>query len=380
MKVHPQAVKLEFLPPDRFAHAFHPAAGERPALRALTVIPGQADSGRIRDVPEPPERDGPILVETVAVGVCGTDREILAGHYGEAPEGEGHLILGHESIGRVREAPPGSGLSPGDWVTGIVRRPDPVPCPNCAAGEWDMCRNGLFTERGIKGRHGFASQRFRIEPGFAVRVDPALGQLGVLLEPASIVAKAWDHIERIGRRAHWEPRRVLVTGAGPIGLLAALLGMQRGLEVHLFDRNEKGIKPELAAGLGAFYHTGAIETDCPRADVVIEATGAPQIVVDAIRHNCPHSIVCLTGISSGGRAIELDVGGLSTKLVLENDAVFGSVNANRSHFEAAAAALAGADRRWLGRLITRRLPLDRWNEMTERDSSRDVKTILDFAA
>jgi threonine dehydrogenase-like Zn-dependent dehydrogenase len=332
------------------------------------------------EIPDPPLEDGSILVETAAVGVCGTDGEILSGQYGEAPEGEERLVLGHESIGRVREAPPGCGLSPGDWVAGIVRRPDPVPCSSCAAGEWDMCRNGLFTERGIKGRHGFASQRFRIEPEFAVRVDPALGAIGVLLEPASIVAKAWEHIEHIGSRAHWAPRRVLVTGAGPIGFLAALFGKQRGLEVHLFDRNKKGVKPELAYALGAAYHTGSIETDCPRADVVIEATGAPPVVMDAMRHNARHAIVCLTGISSGGREFSLDVGGLSTKLVLENDVVFGSVNANRRHFEAAAAALAGADRRWLEGLITRRLPLDRWSEMMERDSTRDVKTILDFAA
>src|SRR5918911_5447100 len=174
-------------------------------MRAVTVIPGAAGSARLDDVPEPGPELGSVLVESLAVGVCGTDNEITGGLYGWAPPGRERLILGHESLGRVLEAPAGSGLAPGDLVVGIVRRPDPVPCASCAAGEWDMCRNGRYTERGIKERDGYGSERFRIRPEFAVKVDPALGRLGVLLEPASVVAKAWEHIERIGSRARWVP-------------------------------------------------------------------------------------------------------------------------------------------------------------------------------
>jgi len=170
-------------------------------MRAITVSPGTAYSARLEEVPEPPESDGPVLVRTLALGVCGTDREILEGRYGFAPPGQQRLILGHESLGAVEAAPEGCGLAPGDLVVGIVRRPDPVPCVACAAGEWDMCRNGRYTERGIKERHGYGAERFRIEPEFAIKIDPALGILGVLLEPASILAKAWDHAERIGHRA-----------------------------------------------------------------------------------------------------------------------------------------------------------------------------------
>src|SRR5262249_38684670 len=163
---------------------------------------------------------------------CGTDREIIAGHYGDPPTGANRLILGHESLGRVEEAPRGSDFSPGDLVVGIVRRPDPIPCPACAAGDWDMCHNGRDTERGIKARHGYGADYFRVEPEYAIKLDPRLGWLGVLLEPSSILAKAWDHIERIGARARgWKPKTLLVTGAGPIGLLAALMGAQRDLEV-----------------------------------------------------------------------------------------------------------------------------------------------------
>src|SRR5262245_37293295 len=214
-------------------------------MRAITLTPGKKNSARLEDIPEPSDRDGAVLVRTLALGVCGTDRDIVAAEYGEAPPGRDRLVLGHESLGVVEHVANGT-LQPGDHVVGIVRRPDPVPCPACAVGEWDMCRNGRYTERGIKARDGFGSERFRIEPEFAVKVDASLGLLAVLLEPTSIVARAWDHIDRIGRRARWwQPQRVFVTGAGPIGLLAALMGVQRGLDVHVFDRNTDGPKPTL---------------------------------------------------------------------------------------------------------------------------------------
>src|SRR3954466_7689792 len=170
-------------------------------MQALTVQPGVSGSATVRDVPEPPEADGPVLVDGLAMGVCGTDIEISAGEYGVAPPGEDHLILGHESLGRVREAPPDSGLTTGDLVVGIVRRPDPVPCANCAVGEWDMCRNGRYTERGIKALHGYASERYRVHPEFAVGLEPDLDRVGMLLEPTTVVAKAWEHLEKIGHRA-----------------------------------------------------------------------------------------------------------------------------------------------------------------------------------
>jgi threonine dehydrogenase-like Zn-dependent dehydrogenase len=346
-------------------------------VQALTVTPGVKDSAAVRDMPEPPESDGPVLVETLAVGVCGTDREIVAGEYGEAPPGEEHLVLGHESLGRVAEAPDGGELAPGDLVVGIVRRPDPVPCANCAVGEWDMCRNGRYTERGIKGRHGYGSERYRIHPEFAVRVDPHLERVGVLLEPTTVVAKAWEHVEAIGRRAAWSPRKVLVTGAGPVGLLAALLGVQRGLEVRVLDRVTDGPKPRLVADLGASYHTDMAEVDAD-SDIILECTGVPQLVVDAMARNAHNAVVCLTGVSPTGRSLSVDVGALNRDLVLENDVVFGSVNANRRHYEQGARALAQADPAWLERLITRRVGLADHAAALERRPG-DVKVVLDLA-
>jgi len=345
-------------------------------MRALTVEPMKANSARLDDVPEPPESDGPVLVATLDIGVCGTDAEIVSGAYGWAPPGRDRLVLGHESLGRVLEAPAGAPVAKGDLVVGIVRRPDPVPCANCAVGEWDFCRNGQYTERGIKAHDGYCSERYRITPEFAVRIDPELGTLGVLLEPTTILAKAWEQVERIGSRAHWEPQTVLVTGAGPIGLLAALLGVQRGLDVHVLDQVTTGPKPDLVRDLGATYHTGDVAAACEHPDVIIEATGVGSLVFDAIADIGPNGVVCLTGVSSGGRTLQVDAGTLNRSLVLANEAVVGSVNANRRHYEAAVAALAKSDRAWLERLVTRRVPLDRWQEALERRPD-DVKVVIE---
>jgi threonine dehydrogenase-like Zn-dependent dehydrogenase len=346
-------------------------------MKAITVLPGQAGSARLEDLAEPPPEEGPVLVETLAVGVCGTDLEIADGEYGWAPPGHRRLVLGHESLGRVVQAPDGGGLEPGDLVVGIVRRPDPVPCESCAAGEWDMCRNGRYTEHGIKELDGFMRQRYRIHPDDAVKVDPSLARTGVLLEPTSVVAKAWEQIERIASRAVWRPRVVLVTGAGPIGLLAALLGVQRGLEVHVLDRVTAGPKPKLVADLGAAYHTGTVADAGPHADVVVECTGVGQLVFDAVDKSAPDGIVCLSGVSPAGRTLTIDAGAVNRELVLQNGVVFGTVNANRRHYEAAAAALVAADQAWLERLISRRVGLGDWAEAMRRRPD-DVKTVIDL--
>ncbi|WP_199737203.1 MULTISPECIES: glucose 1-dehydrogenase [Micromonospora] len=347
-------------------------------MRAVTVTPGVPHSLQLADDwPEPAPEEGAILVQALAVGICGTDYEIISGAYGEAPPGQQRLVLGHESLGRVLEDPTGT-LQPGDLVAGIVRHPDPVPCPNCAVGEWDMCRNGQYTEHGIKGLPGFARDRWRVQPKFAVGLDPVLAPVGMLLEPTSVVAKAWDHIERIGSRAEWKPQSVLVTGAGPIGLLAALLATQRELSVHVLDRNATGPKPELVRSLGATYHTTPVGELDFEPDVVVECTGAPSVVMDAMCKVGPTGIVCLTGVSSGGRTIDFDAGALNRALVLENNVVFGSVNANRRHWDLAAAALARADQAWLNSLITRRVPVSEYAD-AYTSGGEDIKVVLDFA-
>ncbi|MGN9810784.1 glucose 1-dehydrogenase [Micromonospora sp. BQ11] len=348
-------------------------------MRALTVSPGVPDSLRLEeDWPEPAPEEGAILVEALAVGICGTDEEIVQGQYGAAPSGQDRLVLGHESLGRVLDDPTGT-FRVGDLVSGVVRHPDPVPCVSCAADEWDMCRNGRYTEHGIKELHGFARERWRVHPTFAVGLDPVLAPVGMLLEPTSVVAKAWDHIERISARTAWKPQIALVTGAGPIGLLAALLATQRGLTVHVLDRNKTGPKPELVRTLGATYHTVPVGELDFEPDVVVECTGAPTVVLDAMCKVGPTGIVCLTGVSSGGRTIDFDAGALNRSLVLENNVVFGSVNANRRHWDLAADALARADQSWLESLITRRVPMSDFSSAYQH-SGTDIKVILDLTA
>ena len=346
-------------------------------MRALVVTPGVANSTQLDELSDGPVPDDHIEAEPLLVGVCGTDVEIVTGAYGQPAVGSERLVLGHEAVARVTRRDRPGRFAIGDLVVPIVRRPDPVPCGACAVGEWDMCENGLFTEHGIAGAHGFAQQRFSLDPSFAVPVPPALGDLGVLVEPASVVAKAWEQVERIGKRAHWEPRVTLVTGAGPVGLLAALLARQRGLETHVLDRVTSGPKPDLVAELGAEYHTGPVSDACRAPDVVIECTGAGSLVLDAIAHTSRVGIVCLAGLSSGARTLELDAAALNRRLVLENDVVFGTVNANRRHYEAAVDALAAADRQWLAGLITRRVPIDQWRDAFVRGDD-DVKVVLDF--
>ncbi len=346
-------------------------------MRALTVDPRQPGSLALRDVPDPEPGDGDLMVDALAVGVCGTDREIVLGRYGTAPPGRDRLVLGHESLGRVRWAPAGSGFNTGDLVVGLVRRPDPVPCAACARGRADMCRNGRYTERGIASLDGFASQAWTIEPPFAVRLDPRLAEVGVLLEPTAVVAKAWDQVEAIGRRSWYEPRRCLVTGAGPIGLLAALFGVQRGLDVHVLDQVTGGVKPRLVSELGATYHSRPVADVAAelRPDVVIEATGAASVVFDAMANTAPYGIVCLTGVSSAGPRLAVDAGALNREIVLENDVVVGSVSAGALHYGAAAEALARADIGWLDGLISRRVPLHRFEEAFTPHPD-DVKVVI----
>ncbi len=243
-----------------------------------------------------------------------------------------------------------------------------------------MCRNGGYTERGIKELDGFCADQLRIHPDFLVRVPAHLGRLAVLVEPASVVAKAWEHIERIGRRAHWEPRRVLVTGAGPIGLLATLFARQRGFDVWVYDRASGGAKPTLTRRAGANYAHQNLG-DLLRAeppDIVLECTGADAVVLQVMQFNAPGAVTCLVGVSAAGRKLPVDVGSLNRALVLENDVVFGSVNANRCHYELAVAALAAADAAWLDALITRRVRLADWQSALRREPD-DVKVVIDIA-
>jgi threonine dehydrogenase-like Zn-dependent dehydrogenase len=241
-----------------------------------------------------------------------------------------------------------------------------------------MCRNGQYSERGIKEIDGFMSERWRIEPEYVMKIDRSLGLLGVLLEPTTVVAKAWEQVVTVGQRAFWEPRTALVTGAGPIGLLAALVARQHGLDVHVLDRVESGPKPALVRALGAIYHTGTIGDLDFRPDVIVECTGVGEVIADAIRKVAPGGVVCLTGVGSGGRTIGLTTADVASNVVLRNNVVVGSVNANKRHWYKAGQVLARADRAWLAGLVTRRVPPEEFMSALQRQPE-DVKVVIQFA-
>jgi threonine dehydrogenase-like Zn-dependent dehydrogenase len=190
------------------------------------------------------------------------------------------------------------------------------------------------------------SERWRIEPEYAMKIDPALGILGVLLEPTTVVTKAWEHVLAIGRRAFWEPRTVLVTGAGPIGLLAALIGKQLGMEVHVLDRVETGLKPELVLALGATYHSCSVANIGFEPDVIMECTGVGQLISESISIIGASGVLCLTGIER--------------------------------HWYKAGESLARADSSWLARLITRREEPENFKQALDRRPD-DIKVVIQFA-
>jgi threonine dehydrogenase-like Zn-dependent dehydrogenase len=346
-------------------------------MKAITVEPKKPGTALYEDFPEPDAHEGSVLVEAVAVGVCGTDVEIVEGKYGWAPPGKTRLVLGHESLGRVIDPGPNSSLKKGDLVVGIVRRPDPVPCPNCAVGEWDMCTNGQYTERGIKEIHGFMSERWRIEPEYAIKVDSSLGILGVLLEPMTVITKALEQVFEAGQRAFWEPKTALVTGAGPIGLLTALRLRARQLEVHVLDRNTTGLKPDLVRDLGATYHTGSVLDLDFNPDVVVECTGVGSVIADSIQKVGAGGIVCLTGVGAGGATGRV-VADVAAAVVLKNNVIVGSVNANKRHWYKAGQNLARSDRKWLSRLITRREKPENFMQALKR-APGDIKVVIQFS-
>jgi glucose 1-dehydrogenase len=344
-------------------------------VRAIAVMPGKPGSAGVVDVAGPPLSDGEVLVRGRMVGICGTDAEIVNDGYGTAPEGTELLVLGHESLGEVLEAPAGSGLSPGDLVAGIVRRCDPEPCPACAAGEWDMCRNGRFTERGIAGAPGYGSQLWRVDPEYAIKIDPALGDLGVLLEPASVVAKAWEHLEHIGRRASFGPEVAVITGAGPVGLLAALFARQRGLDTWVLDVVTDGPKPQLVADLGATYSVLRAPDLPVRPDVVIECTGLGDVLASVVSSAAPNAVIALVGLSHHPHTALTDLSAVNRQLVLGNQVIFGTVNAARRHYDQAAAALASTDTAWLARLLTRQVPMAAWPDALAKNPD-DIKVTV----
>jgi threonine dehydrogenase-like Zn-dependent dehydrogenase len=242
-----------------------------------------------------------------------------------------------------------------------------------------MCKNGQYTERGIKEIHGYMSERWRIEPEYAIKVDPSLGILGVLLEPTTVVTKALEQIGIISRRSFWEPNKVLVTGAGPIGLLAALSLKIWGVqEIHVLDRMESGSKPDLVRELGAIYHSGSVTDIGFEPDAIVECTGVGPVIEGCIKQLGANGILCLTGVGHGGHMTTAGTADMAASAVLRNTVIVGSVNANKRQWFRAGQTLAKADKKWLAKLITRREKPENFMHALERQAD-DIKVVIQFS-
>ena len=351
-------------------------------------MPGQTNTLQVQDIPEPQAGVGEAVVRVLQAGLCGTDVEITAGLFGEAPPGCGYLVLGHENLGCVETAPAGAALSPGDLVVATVRRPCPEEsCLPCRSGQNDMCLTGRYRERGIQALHGFMSARYCEDPGNLVRVPPHLRGVGVLVEPMTVAQKGLEQAFRIQQRLSWRPRQAVVLGAGPIGILAAAALRIRGLDVTVASREPQGSTREsLLREAGIAYASTATTTveELPRRlgtiDIVFEATGATPLIAGAMSLLGPNGVCILAGVTEVGHRVPVDLGGWNRQMVLGNRLVFGVVNAGRRHFEAAVRDLEVAEERlpgWLRRLITRRLPAGDAARAVVREPG-DIKTVLEF--
>jgi glucose 1-dehydrogenase len=335
-------------------------------MKAVAVIPGQPNSAHLREVPQPRLEDVPggrgVLVRVLRVGLDGTDREINAGQYGAPPEGADFLIAGHESFGiaeAVGEAVTEFGV--GDHVVSRVRRPgsslyDRIGMP-------DFTTDSEYFEHGISRVHGFLTEAYVEDADLLVRVPGGLREVGVLLEPTTVVEKGLAQAYDVQRRLKvWRPRTAAVLGAGTIGLLATMALRARGVEVTTFGLDERPyLNSDLVETLGGAYASTKTTSVAAMAgerggfDLIFEATGFSPLVFEAMGALAKNGVLVLSSVTGGDRKVEVPSDAINLDLVLGNKVVVGTVNANREHFEAGVRDLAVSEAQWpgwLARLLT----------------------------
>ena len=347
-------------------------------MKALGITPRQAHTARLVDLPMPtldeiPDGRG-VLVKVLQVGVDGTDKELHLGEYGDAPPGYDFLVPGHESLGQVVEVGPKvTELAPGDYVVATVRRRGGSIYDHI--GTYDMTADDVYYERGINLRHGYTTEYYVDHPEYIVKVPVGLKDLGVLLEPMSIVEKGIVQAYEIQRRLKvWQPRRAAVMGAGPIGLLATLVLRLRGLDVTVFARTEKPYpKADMVERLGARYISTRemaltdAATDFGPFELIFEATGFSPMIFEAADILAKNGVLVLSSITGGDRKTEVESDRLNLDFVLGNKVMFGTVNAHRSYFEQGVADFALAESlypSWLASQLTHPIKgLDNYAEL-----------------
>lgn len=357
-------------------------------MKAIVVKPGEKDSIHMRDMPDPKMKPDQVAVKMLRVGLCGTDAEINHGLYGKAPEGDEFLILGHENLGVVEEVGKKvKGWKAGDLVVSTVRRPC-GKCTQCKLGENDMCSSGQYTERGIMRRHGFMAQYYVEQPLFLNKIPKDISDFAVLLEPMSVVQKGIDHAYLLRASLKgWKPKFAMVLGAGPIGLLAAAVLRVRGLRTVVIGREDGSApKAQLAKRLGAEYISVANKTlpdvakETGYPDLVIEATGVSKVVFDAMEILGANGVLCLLSVTGGDTMNAEPIDLINQRLVLGNQIVFGSVNANPRHFKQGVKDFVTIGRKWPGvmnRLLTDQIP---WQDHKKWFSERGggIKSTLEI--
>lgn len=370
-------------------------------MKTIAAFPERREV-KLVDVPGPGEPDpGQVRLRMREVGICGTDHEIAHFAYGEPPEGADHLILGHEALAEVEAV--GGGVTAfhvGDFVAPMVRRPCPHKrCRSCRAGRQDFCFTGDFTESGIKGKHGFMSEACVEDPAYLVPVPAELARYGVLVEPLSIAEKGLQQVWQVQQRLPWscEPRaerekawchRAVVLGAGPIGMLGAMALVTAGFETYVYSREaadspRAGLVSAFEAEYVCSEETGLDElaSDLGEIDVVYEATGVSWLAFAALERLGINGVFILTGIPGEKGPEEVESARIMRRLVLQNQVIFGTVNAGRSAHEDAVRDLQRFSRQWpeaLDGLITARIGLEDVPD-TLRERGGGIKTVVSIA-
>ena len=349
-------------------------------MKAIAVRPGTPGSVHLAELAKPSLEDIPngrgVLVRVLRVGVDGTDKEINAAEYGAAPVGYNFLVLGHESFGQVEAiGDQVTELRPGDYVVATVRRPGTSIYDQI--GTNDMTTDDTYYERGINLRHGYLTEYYVDDAEFLVKVPVGLKEVGVLLEPTTVVEKGITQAYEIQRRLRvWKPRRAAVMGAGTIGLLATLLLRLRGLDVTTFALTKKPyLNSDLIEAVGARYvctqETPILDGTAKYGpfDLVFEATGYSPVVFDSMRALAKNGVLVLSSVTGGDRRIEVAADKINLEFVLGNKVMVGTVNANREYFESGVRDLSQAELEypgWLQRLLTHPVKgLDNYEELFE---------------
>jgi len=335
-------------------------------MKAIAVKPGVPNTVHLAELPAPDLNEVPngrgVLVRVLRVGVDGTDKEINAAEYGHATPGYDFLIVGHESFGQVEAVGPNvTEVRPGDYVVATVRRPGSSIYD--LIGTNDMTTDDTYFERGINLRHGYMSQYYVDDAEFIVKIPQGLKEVGVLLEPTTVVEKGIAQAYEIQRRLRvWKPRRAAVMGAGTIGLLATLVLRLRGLQVTTFGKTAKPyLNSDLIEAIGATYQSTEELSILDGAgkygpfDIIFEATGFSPVVFDSMQALGKNGVLVLSSVTGGDRKVEVPADKINLNFVLGNKVMVGTVNANREYFEIGVKDLAQAEAEypgWLARLLT----------------------------